>query len=68
MLVGPFSQQAPQRVDSRAEVALLDDDIRPEGGQQLGLLHQPIAMLDQVQQRVEDPRGDGERLGIDTPR
>src|SRR5262245_55057327 len=58
LVIAAVAKGAPRRLDAGAERRIRDDPPLPNGGDQLVLAHHPVAMLDEVNQQVEDLRLD----------
>ena len=66
MFVRTLAQHSAQRVNGLREVALFDDDVRPQLVHQGLLVEELPGALDEIQQGVEYLSSDLQRLAIDT--
>jgi len=64
MLARPLAEYATQGVDGLGEIAVLDDDVRPEVLQQLLLVERLPGVLDEIQQSVENLSSDLQRTTV----
>ena len=64
MLARLLAEQATQLRHDLVEVVLLDDDVRPERLEQLLFGQELARSLDEVQQCVEEPRRQRNRLAV----